>query len=741
MALPRKRRRVMAESAPGADRPMTQEPAERLQRLAEALCASRKEAIDGRASSGIEDIWREDEEHYEGIDDANRGSASDNVTKPPGQLPPNSVDKDSQSTVFPNITQPYVDAAAARVGDILLPTDAKGWSIKETPIPELIEIAKKADEPLSIEVIEGMEAEGLGEDVQQQVADEERKAGLQAQAALAEAKDKAKRAEKRIEDWHVEGQFHGEMRQLIDDAARIGTGILKGPMPVVKRQQMYRDGGLIIELQKKPVSKCISAWNCYPDPSCGSSIHNGRYHWECGFITAKQLDALKQDDSYIAAQIDACLLEGPSKVVQVRQQADGRALDDKQLFQIWYYYGFAQREDLEAAGCECPDDAPVMIPAAFTMVNDRVIKGALNHIDTGEFPYDYLPWQKRKNSPWGTGIGRKMRTAQQMVVAATRVMMTNAGRAAGPLIIMRNPSVRGANGSNNIEPWKVFYASKDDDVRAAFAVIEIPDRQQSLAAIMQIGLKLAEDTTGMPLLLQGQAGSAPETYGGQQLVDRNATGVLRRIARTFDDCVTEPHIRRYYTFLLLYGPEDDEKGEFVIDAKGSTALVEREVERQFAQSLLQASLNPVFKLDPAKTIREVIRAENRNPKDFELSEEDQKKLEQTPPPKPPQVRVAEIREEGETKRFAAKLQVESAEKQKDRELEIIVQTVAERIWGMRLAGQKELTFEQLKAELAKTVINARVKSRDAARQHAGPNAAPPPTEPAGRAPVGQAFTR
>ena len=37
-----------------------------------SLLAKRKEAITARQASGIEQEWQEDEEHYQGIDDANR---------------------------------------------------------------------------------------------------------------------------------------------------------------------------------------------------------------------------------------------------------------------------------------------------------------------------------------------------------------------------------------------------------------------------------------------------------------------------------------------------------------------------------------------------------------------------------------------------------------------------------------------------------------------------------------------
>ena len=64
--------------------------------------------------------------------------------------------------------------------------------------------------------------------------------------------------------------------------------------------------------------------------------------------------------------------------------------------------------------------------------------------------------------------------------------------------------------------------------------------------------------TGINFLLQGQQGSAPDTVGGMELLHRNASSLLRRIARIYDENVTERHIKRYHEWLLLYG-NDDEK--------------------------------------------------------------------------------------------------------------------------------------------------------------------------------------
>jgi hypothetical protein len=715
----------------------------RLDALGKSLAKTREEAIKARADCGIEFVWMEDEEHYEGIDDLNRDLVrSAWQSKPPGQAVPQP--SDTKSTEFVNITRPYVDAAASKVGDILLPTDDRSWSLSETPVPELIDRAKG----ISPEAVQGMQQAGVPADKQAQVAQIEQQQAQAAQSMIDEAKAKAKKAEKRIEDWQVEGQWHAEVRKVIDDCARIGSGILKGPIPAAKRSQMFKDNALVIVDEIKPVSKRVDPWNFFPDGACGESIHNGSYVWERDFVTSKQLEEMKRDPDYVASQIDACLAEGPQKRSTTRKTADGRELDDKTLFEIWYFHGQAKKADLEAAGCECKSEA-VSIPAIFTMVNDRVIKGALNPLDSGEFPYDLMPWQRRKNMPWGTGVGRQIRTPQRIVVAGTRTMLTNAGRAAGPVFVIKNGVLTAADGSNEITPWKIFYAGEDDttdDVNKAMAMFTIPSLQKELMAIVQFGLKMAEDVTGLPLLLQGQSGGAPDTYGGQQLVEKNASGTLHRIALLFDDCITEPHIRRYYAWLLQYG-EDDEKGEFVIDARGSTVLVEREVYKQEVTQLLQAALQPAFGLNPKKVMEEHLRSTKKDPKNFQYSEDEEKQLQEQQSKQKPQDPAAlrvegdlekeRMRQEADKEEFAFK----AAEAQKDREHEMKIAQLNWQSQAMALSAKSGMNLDQIKAKLADTTMKLATQTKLAARSKPAPQVATPPTEPAGRAPDGQSFQR
>ena len=711
----------------------------KLEAFGESLLRLRKEAIDARIASGIERIWLEDEEHYEGIDELNRGQErSAWSSKPPGRSDPSRYQ--NRSIVFPNITRPYVDAAAAKIGDTLLPTDDKAWSIKPTPIPDLMMIAEGT---LPEQIQEGMNELGVPPEAQQQVAQVE---AAEAAKQLKEAKDRAAKAEKRIEDWHIEGQFHAEMRRVIDDSCKIGSGVIKGPIPALKRQMMFVEGVLAIKEEIKPISKRIDPWNFFPAAGCGDTIHNGSYCWERDYLTSKKLEELKSDPSYIPEQIDFCLDEGPKKAGSIRKTTDGRDVDDKNLFEIWYFHGVADKEDLEAAGVEVPEGVR-HIPAIVTFVNDRVIKASLSPLENGELPYDVFPYQRKVGMPWGTGVSRQIRTPQEMVTAGVRTMLTNAGRAAGPMMVFKN-NVVPADGTNDITPWKVYYAADDDatdDARKLISMIQFPDLQGSLMNIIQFGMKLAEDVTGLPMLLQGQVGGAPETLGGQQLALNNASGVLRRIARTVDDTVTEPHIRRYYAWLLQYG-EDDEKGEFVIDARGSTALVERELYKSELTQLLQASLNPAFELSPKKIMAETLRINKRSPEDLQLDEQEKQALAQQQQaaqqqPQNPALEVAQIRGQTEMQKAQltqqsdmAELQFKAAEAEKDRQHEMQMKQMEREIEMMKLAQQQNVSLSKIKAELAKTTMTLRTQ-----KELTGTNVARPSVEPAGKAPNGMAF--
>lgn len=576
-----------------------------------SLLAKRKEAITGRAGSGIEQDWIEDEEHYQGIDDANRAySAASTIAQAKNWAAGTKTDAPpgSRSVIFLNITRPYVDAGSARVADMLLPTDDRSWAIKPTPIPRL--------SPFMMAQMGGPE---------------------NAQAAIDQSVEMAKTAsagmQDEIDDCLNESNWHGEVRQAIEDAARIGSGVIKGPYPVNRSAKMYQtiEGiSTLVQIDEiKPGSKRIAAGSLFPDPACGESIHNGSYIWEREDVSSRQLRDMVKLPGYDKDAILQALKDGPATSSDSPNTRPSVKSDEQ--FELWIFYGTCDADDLDSVGVETEDETPKSSAMA-VIVNDRIIKCALNVLDTGDFPYDVLAWQRRTGMPWGSGISRHIRTTQRMLNGAGRAMMDNSGLTASPQIIIGN-GVSPADGKMEIRGGKLWRADTDtQDVRAAFHAFVPPSVQNEMMNIINFSLKMAEDTTGMPAMLQGIRGDAPETLGGMQLQDTRASGVLRRLAKRFDDYMTEPHISRYYNWMMQHSEREDIKGDFQIDVRASSALVERDAQQQFLMTLLTAAANPIYGLDPAKLAGELLKGQRYDPKRVQYSAEKMAQMQDTPNP-------------------------------------------------------------------------------------------------------------
>jgi hypothetical protein len=775
---------------------------ERLESLTQSVLKKRGDAINGKKNSGIEEEWAECEDAYQGIDDANRQSSGKPLTHTGGAIGARKAST-TRSTAYINITRPYVDSAAARIADILLPTDDRNWGIKPTPMPDIVEalgdptqVADGSGNPIMFQpdtmgaspaMFGGAAAQnvkGIGdrpkEDMPQGgIAAPQGPRPLTiadlASKKLEDAATKAGLAEKQIDDWHVECGYHAEVRKVIEDASRLGTGVLKGPVPkkITSRfAQMLDDQTTAIVTEDKinPASVRVSPAHLFPDPNCGESIHNGSYLFEKDFITLRQVRDLAKLPGYFHGAIEKVLEEGPKKKYEMTY-ADKNKQDDER-YEIWYYYGFLDKEDMDALGMEGEDVQMDNVPVILTLINDSIIKAAISPIESGEFPYDVFVWQRRQDEPWGIGVAKQVNTAQRMLNAATRNMLDNAGLSAGPQIVMRKGVVTPADGSWEIKPRKIWYVNEDSDSQAvnqAFMAIQIPSMQQDLNNIIQFSLQMAEHTTGMPLLMQGQSGQigpAAETVGGMTLLMNNASTVLRRLARTFDDAITTPHIKRYYEWLMMYGEDDAMKGDYQIDARGSSALVERDIQNQAVMQMGQLAMNPAFGVDPKKWFAEACKAQRLDPKRFMFTPEELQQMQaaqqqQQKPVDDTPIKVAQIKAETELKKaeINAQLQEQRIATDQDRDTAYVAaqghrdQIMAQaKIEELRLKRELALIKAQSDAGINNTTVKAKLASdalklkvqKELSTFAAGrsvPQVSKPLTEPAGRAGTGQAYQK
>lgn len=723
-----------------------------LDAIGSALAAKRKDAVAARSQLGIETEWAEDEESYQGYDDANRHEFANTASKPiiDGKTRnDNGKVASAGSTVFPNITQPYVDAVSARVGDMLLPTDDRNYAIEPVKDNNLAPPAAPIQQPPQPPAQPGQPPVQPQPTQQDQIR-------LEQIRLKKENTRKAKLAEDQIDDWLQASGYYGEMRQAIDDAVRLGSGVIKGPVPTKRNMTKWlkADDGtyemkVIEEIQ--PASIRVDPWNLFPDAACGESIHNGSYIFERDYITEKKLDDLRGLPGYIDAQIDKCILEGPGN----RKEHDrNNKSSSKDQFEIWYAHIELKADELIACGCHVEGKAGY--PALITMVNNHVIRAALNPLDSGAFPYDIIPWKRRPGMPWGMGLARQLRTPQRMVVAATRRLADNAGLGSGPMFVVRR-GVQPENGIWEIAPLKVWVEEDDStgNATAPVSAVVIPMMQVELTNIIQLAMKMAEDVTGMPQLMQGQQGNAPDTVGGMTILNNNANAVLRRIARMFDSHGTEPHIRRYYDWLLAYGEDDEMKGEFQVVARGSTALVERDIQSQEMTNVLQMSLNPAFGKNPKLAMNEYLKSRRFDPGAFDYTEEEMAQMQSQQQPPDPRVQVAQMQIQAKAQEQQAKIKADTDKMMGEMEFQKWAKEQDIQFDYANLSAEQKQAFDNHKVDLAKLSMELRTQTalseqsmahnRDTVvgqhmmNLHKSKQALAPPTEPAGRADPGMAY--
>lgn len=752
-----------------------------------AIAARRDEAKAARTSSGIEQLWTECEEAYVGMDEANRSEFKDaKWAKPLSMEGPVTTERmprgeEYKSTAFVRLTARYVDAGAAKLCEILLPEDDKAFSFSETPVPELIRAkddtsqvvhdgigniplvrAPKPGEPASgAPATAPLAPQAPGGSASALVPPS---AGAPTPAPtvpltvkdLAEesielARKKAKKAEKRIFDWMVECQYTAEMRKVVFDGARVGVGILKGPYPKNSREMALSGNALQIHSQIKPSVKWVDFWNIFPDPACGENIHEGDYIFERDFLSERQLRDLKETLGYIEDAIDAVIEEGPGKAKATDNKALLKQSGDR--YEVWYYYGVLKPDEMDCFGASSQSgtkDARKSVYAIVTLINDTVIRATVNPLDSGSFPYHSVPWQRRAGHWAGIGVSEQIRTPQKMVNAATRAMLNNAGKSAGCQIIADQGAIVPADQKWTITPDKIWYKTEDSpgtDVRQAFMAIEIPNVTDAMMKIIEYGLKLAEESTSIPLVTQGQTGpTTPDTFGAAQLQNNNANQLLRSIGYSFDDFITEPVVRQFYEWLLL-DPDvpDDEKGEFTINAHGSVALVERAIQDQTIAQMANMVLNPVYGADPKKWFKMFVRTKRLDPAEIAYTEEEQKRIDSAPPPVAPQVQAAQIRAAVDVKKTESSQASESHKTLTDATVKLHDMEARRQLALLEYANAHAVSLTEAKVELAKTAMTLDAQRELNAADHAleihkhTHPPARPVAEPPGRAKNGEAF--
>lgn len=584
----------------------------------------------------LEDRWIEDLEQYHGRYDA----ATEKALRA-GQ----------KSKLFINLTRPKTDAMSAKLSDLLFPTDDRNWGIQPTPVPLLSEDASKAVQALrtieeqlkakqeQAEAAAAAQGAEAGAEGAAPAGPDPELVALQKEAEFAKAKADAlqqiiEEASKRsdamaneIDDQLRESSYHAVMRDLIDDACKLGTGVCKGPIVGDRVRKGWKKQGKTIdetgreipgeftldvaEADTSPAMRYIDIWNFFPDMDV-RNIQEGEGDYVRHLLNKKGLRKLAKLPGFDKDAIRR-LLQGeptspaPEYLAHLRDITGTTQTVSKDTYHVFEYSGPLSAEDLRDIAAWQGDEETMKdladidpldeVNAIIWFCEGEVLKIAPYPFDSGETLYSVFNLIKDDSSVFGYGIPYVMRDPQRSLNAGWRAMMDNAGLASGPQIIIATDLIEPEDGDWSLKPRKVWRAKAGiPQDRRAFQAVDIPMHQEELANIIAISKQFIDDMTGMPSISQGEdAEGAKRTAQGTALLMNSANVTFRRIVKAFDDDVTVPNIRRFYDWNMQFSTKAEIKGDYNVDARGSSVLLVREMQAQNLMVLaLQLGAHPVY---------------------------------------------------------------------------------------------------------------------------------------------------
>lgn len=704
----------------------------------------------------IEERWLRDTEQHSGMYDSKTQALLN--------------DDPERSAIFINITEPKTSSWVARLWDLLFPNDDKNWGIEPTPVPELEKAAEQAAREAqeadaaaeaAVEESNAMVESGAPPEqvaaVQQQaiamgqMAMRARAFDAQANARREEAKKRTERMEAEIDDQLVECNYSATARDVIQDACKLGSGIVKGPITVDRpiRRWSMRGGQTALNMQTeiKPEYRRVDPWNFYPDPDV-ACIADAGFTFERHPVGRHKFKAMAQRLGFHMPTVREILREGvmPGTNADLTYVNRLRAIEGDStngtpmsLYLVWEYHGYLQNSDVVmvlrnfgneelAQEIEESDDPFAERRVVAYFCNGRMLKISADYpMDSGESLYSIFSFQRPESMILGgKGIPWMMRHEQSMLNAGVRMLMDNAGLAVAPQTVVDKAKVTPADGRWKVTPRKVWH--RDGEAMGPndrpFEFFTVPMNAQLLQVIIDMALKFIDMVVSLPMIAQGEQGPASNTMGGMSMLFNSANVVFRRVVKNWDDDVTSPAIRRAYDWNMQFSDKEDIKGDMKVDARGTSVLLVREVQSQMMMAIATNwSAHPV--LGPAVKVygamRLTLQAMAINPNDVLVTPEEfeakLKAMAEAPQESPEMIRAQATIEAA--KISAASSQVDSEARLQvanlNRETAILNLMVRGDVDVKKIMASLEAQRMQIDSDERKLAVEAALEERNAQR--------------------------
>ena len=657
--------------------------------------------------------WRRSLQHYYGIY--------------PDETRSRMNKKKGGSRAFFNVTRPRTRTMDARLSDILLPTDTPNWGIKPTAVPELPQQTEREIVPEQAAPTDQQAAPTEQQQVPEQEPPTEEELEMeQKEAEVKEAKKRAEGMGKVMTDQLQECHFVEVERRTISQSCKLGTGVVKGPFAGHAEMSWQKKGEewelvAIAPSDKMPAFESVDVWNFLPDMNSTSMV-DCEFTFEIHRMNKRRLNHLLADPTFISSEINDLLEQKqPSQpawhqyVRELREisQSGEQPVTDNRYYAFEYHGPIpvekalmlalkGKDEDIMKAVAEMKEKGESrFVQGVVWFCEGRMLKFGISRLDSSEPIYSVFRIDPDELGIFGHGIPSMIDDSQGALNSAYRLTLDNGGLAGVPMFIIDDTLIEPADGDDRViapgKIWKRIKSASSSERGIAFEVVDIRINTEALERILQIVQNQVNEESSLPLISQGERSSKmTQTAHGMSLLTNAANVIFKNAARSFDNELLVPCLRRLYQWNMQFHPDDKIKGDMRIEARGSSVLLLRDLQAQNLLMLAQMSAaNPVFQqiVKQPELFRKLAGALQIPKDDIIVSNREYEKLQK-------QLASQPSPEQMKHNMDMAKL-----------EAQMVIAEMQFKAEILRQAGSEKTTVAQLAADLEKTQLTLRSSER------------------------------
>lgn len=491
------------------------------------------------------------------------------------------------SAMKAGVVQSYLAESLIQAGQL-------PWTIQPTPVPDLSD----SGELMVAQSVQQSVEQGFRGDLRSLVY------SLKSEAArkeLEHAQDIADNMMKLITDQCAEGGWNRAMFGFINNFCVYPYAVLAGPIPTRRVRMQWSGETLRPKYETFYEFKSISPWDFWwspdsPDTQRGTGIFI-RQRW-----TRQQLlDAAKMT-SYIGENIIKVLDDANRNDFRYHwisnnpEQTDSQVLswrDNDTTIDVLIHWGYFSGRELTKYGIPGLEDDE-FYNAMVTMCGRRIIQVLVEKNPTlNKRPVFTASFYTTQDRIPGESIPQRLRDVERCYETCLRYLISNAYYGSAPITeadYARVSKYMSDEDIGRIIPGSMYFSDPElGNATPAFKYYSLPNNMAAFQNALVYFMDLADRVTNIPAALHGtaQGSGANRTFRGAAMLQSNAVKAIQSAVFNIDEFVYKPLGELLYNYNMVYSKDQTVKGDCKIMARGVTALLQKETDRQNSYEILQ----------------------------------------------------------------------------------------------------------------------------------------------------------